>query len=99
MTAVCCPPPGQLRLWDPLPDHPAGPWEARDPDGTVYGPISHLALAAHVAGDLAAQSGDAWLVAADGTWCHVPADAPVTPATGWPVLVARVLEQRKDQSS
>lgn len=98
MTALCCPPPpGQLNLWDLPPDAPRGPWEARCPDGAVFGPISHLALAAQVADDLAAEAGDAWLVAADGTWCHVPAAGPVTPSTGWPALVARVLDQRKDQ--
>lgn len=90
MTAVVAPP-GQLELFPPRPVRSAPPWEVRDAHGHVLGPIRHLTIAAACAAQVAATEGEAWLVAGDGSACHVDAAGTVTPAEGWPATAGRVI--------
>ncbi len=97
MTEVQVQPPGQLQMFPPPAVRARPPWRIHDGHGHVYGPAHNLTVATAVAAQLAADSGEAWLVAGDGSACHVTADGHVAPTSGWPVTAARIIHQlRKD---
>lgn len=94
MTVTLAPPPGQLGLWPPCPG--ARPTSLRVVTTTTVGPpIRDLVVAALQADHAATTHGDAWLVAADGSWAHVDPTGTVTPLDGWAALAARVITTRR----
>lgn len=92
MTAVVQPP-GQLQMFPPPAVKARPPWRIHDAHGHVLGPAHNLTVATAVAVQVAADAGEAWLVAGDGSACHLTADGTVTPTDGWPRTVA-VIAQR-----
>lgn len=105
MTATVAPPPGQLELFPQQPRPSSTSWRVvflaggseACPAGTPRwsDPVRDLPVAAGRAHTAATVHGEAWLVAADFTSCHVTAAGDVTPSTGWALLAARVIHQRK----
>lgn len=109
------PAPGQQQMFPPPPARSASSWRVMfwdpatadtSPFPTVSEAIRDLPVAAARAAVAAEAVGEAWLLAADGTEVHVDAGGTVTaPAapgrvlSGWAVMAARVITQRKAPST
>lgn len=86
-------PPGQLEMFPPPAVKAAPPWLVVDAHGHELGPVRNLTMAASIAAQIAGEDGDAWLIAGDGSACHVDRAGGVTPTSGWPSAVARVIQR------
>lgn len=98
ITAAVAPPPGQLALWPTAPA--TRPTSLRIRTRTRVSPaIRNLPVAALQADAAATSEGEAWLLAADGTWARVDRTGSVEPSTGWAALAARVIASRRSSTS
>lgn len=94
MTAAdLAPPPGQLAMFT-APGDRVTSWRVLSSDGWSEA-IRHLPLAALRADATATRCGEAWLIAVDGTWCHVDLDGAVTPTTGWAIPAQHAITNRR----
>lgn len=93
MTVTTVQPPGQLQLFPPRAVRATAPWRIHDGHGHVIGPVRNLTMAAAIAARVATEDGDAWLVAGDGSACHIDRHGTVTPLSGWPTTAARIIHR------
>lgn len=96
-------PPGQLHLWRPQPRSRRPRWiQVVTITGAHSERLTDLTIAATRAALVAGRDGAAWLVADDRTYAHIttsPTGPSIAPATGWPVLAARIITRHPQETT